>query len=44
MRRDPKWLTEEVRVPRGIALIFIALGTLLIVNWVLGALLWILQR
>lgn len=44
MSRDPKWLTEPVKVPRGIALIFIALGTLLIVNGVLGALLWIFQR
>lgn len=44
MIRNPKWLTEPVAVPRGIALIFIALGTLVIVNWILGALLWILQQ
>lgn len=42
MSRDPHWLTEEIRVPRGAALIFIALGTLTLVNWVLEALLWIL--
>ncbi|MGW4603695.1 hypothetical protein ACWENS_10540 [Streptomyces sp. NPDC004532] len=44
MRRDPHWLNEPVRVPRWIALSFAAIGALTSVNWVLAALLWILQH
>ncbi len=42
MSDRPHWLAEEIRVPRGAALIFIALGTFTLVNWVLTALLWVL--
>lgn len=42
MSRDPHWLNEEIRVPRGAALIVAALGMFTLVNWVLKAVLWIL--
>ncbi len=44
MSRDPHWLAEEIRVPRGAALVCIALAGLTVLYWVLTALLWILQR
>ena len=44
MARHPRWLTEPVPVPRGIALAFAALAALTVINWVLVALLWILQH
>ena len=43
MARNRHWLTEPVPVPRGIALAFAALAALTVVDWVLRALLWILQ-
>jgi hypothetical protein len=40
----PHWLTEEIRVRRGAALICIALAGLTLLNWTLTVLLWILQH
>jgi hypothetical protein len=40
----PHWLAEEIRVPRGAALICIALGGLTLLDWTLTVLLWILQH
>ena len=44
MNQRPHWLNEDVRVPRGAALVCIALAGLTVLHWTLTALLWILQR
>lgn len=44
MNRALQWLASPVPVPRGIALAAAVVAVLTAINWVLVALLWILQH
>lgn len=44
MTRSIRWLTAPVTAPRWAALAIAILGGLMLLNWALGGLLWVLTR